>query len=287
MNSQAIERPLKNKQRIKWGNWVSVALLVLVSMIWLVPFIMTVLISLRPKDNPFGTGNPFFGDGLRLDSYVAAFDVVPWLQYYVNTFIFVFGVLAAQMVTITLAGYAFARLNFFGKNFLFIVLLIQLMIPSAVLLVPNLATVRGLNLYDTKWALMMPYIGSAFGVFLMRQTFRQVPRELEDAARIDGCNWLGLLRHVYVPSSLSAYVAFSLSSVSTHWNEFLWPFIVTNQEENRVLTTGLSKILRTSEVGAQYGQIAAATLIVIMPLLLFFLIFQRQFINSFLRSGLK
>lgn len=249
--------------------------------------IMTILLSLRPEKDTLGTGNIFVGNGFNLDNFKAAFNVVPWGTYYTTTIIFVFGVLIVQVITITLAGYAFARLEFLGKNFIFLVLLLQIMIPSSILIVPNFATISGLHLYDTKLALMLPYFGSAFGTFLMRQTFRQVPKDLEDAARIDGCNWWRVLQNVYIPSSLSAYVAFALTSISAHWNEFLWPLIITRDEQNQVLAIGIQRIVQTSENGAQYGQIAAGTLIVVAPLLILFLIFQRQFINSFLQSGLK
>ncbi|WJW65660.1 carbohydrate ABC transporter permease [Candidatus Chlorohelix allophototropha] len=275
-----------NRQKTRWNLLITNVILIVVSIIWLMPLIMTVLLSVRPKKDTLGTGNIFFGSGFSLEWFQSAFDSQPWGTYYLTTIIFVFGLLALQLITITLSGYAFARLDFFGRDFIFILILVQIMIPSAVLLVPNFATVRFLNLYDTKLALMLPYIGSAFGTFLMRQTFRQIPRELEDAARIDGCNWLGLLRHVYIPSSISGYIAFSLASVSAHWNEFLWPLIITRSDDNRVLTVGLGQILR-SESGAQYGLIGAGTLIVVTPLLLLFIIFQRQFINSFLRSGMK
>jgi len=278
---------IMNRKRFRWDKLGLNIVLAIVSIIWLAPLIMTILLSVRPKKDSIGTGNIFFGSGFTLDNFQGAFDAVPWGTYYVTTLLFVFGLLFIQIVTITLAGYAFARLKFFGRDFIFLLMLIQIMIPSSVLLIPNFTTVRSLNLYDTKIALMLPYIGSAFGTFLMRQTFRQIPRDLEDAAKIDGCNWLGLLQNVYIPSSTSAYIAFALASVSAHWNEFLWPLIITTSDDNRVLTVGLSQIVRTSEVGAQYGQISAGTLIVVAPLLLLFLIFQRQFINSFLRSGLK
>ena len=283
MSSRIVGRA---RRQNRWV-WVANIVLIVVGIIWLAPLVMSILLSLRPKQDIVGVGNPFFGSGLSVDSYMAAFNNAPWGTYYITTIIFVFGVLAVQLVTITLAGYAFARLNFAGKNILFALILMQLMIPSAVLLVPNFSTIQNLGLYDTRWALMLPYFGSAFGTFLMRQTFRQIPRDLEDAGRIDGCDWVGLLRHVYIPSSLSAYVAFSLVSLSAHWNEFLWPLVITNREENRVLAVGLSQLVRASETGAQYGQIGAGTMIVIAPLLILFLVFQRQFINSFLQSGLK
>ena len=274
------------------ANWVGMAVLTVLALFWLVPLIWTLLVSVRPPDEPIvgntqTQANIFFGSTLTDTNFAGVLEVTNWGQKYVTTIIFVLGVLAVQVVTITLAGYAFARMKFFGRNLLFILILVQLMIPSAVLLVPNFTTVRSLGLYDTRLALMLPYFGSAFGTFLMRQTFRQVPPDLEDAARIDGAGWLGIMRHVYIPASIPTLVAFSLVSISARWNEFLWPLIITQSDSNRTLTVGLSQVLRTSEVGALYGQIMAGVLIVITPLLVLFMIFQRQFINSFLRSGLK
>ncbi len=169
---------------------------------------------------------------------------------------------------------------------LFLILL-QIMIPTAVLLVQNFATIRELGLFDTRWALMLPYWGSAFGVLLLRQTFREVPYELEEAARIDGANWLQIMRNVYIPLSIPAYVAFALVSISSHWNEFLWPFIVTRTETVRPLTVGLNKLYSTTDVGAVYGQLMAGTIIVIAPLVILFILFQRRFIESFASSGIK
>jgi sn-glycerol 3-phosphate transport system permease protein len=258
-----------------------------VALIWLIPLIWTVLVSVRPADESIVQGNIFFGSRLTLDNFVEVFNIVKWGQQYVATLIFVFGVLAVQIVTITLAGYAFARMTFRGRDLLLTLILVQLMIPSAVLLAQNFATVRSLGLYDTKLGLMLPYFGSAFGTFLMRQTFKQVPLDLEDAARIDGCNWWGILRNVYLPASGPTLIAFSLVSLSARWNELLWPLMITQRDENRVLTVGLAQVVRTTEVGALYGQVMAGVLIVTATLLVLFIIFQRQFINSFLRSGLK
>ena len=283
------------------GSRLSTLALLGAALIWAVPLIWTVLIAIRPPDQPINQGNIFFGSNdqadcshdlcsplgtFSRDNFSDVFDAVPWGKEYINTLIFVFGTLAVQLVTITLAGYAFARMRFRGKNFLFIVVLTQFMIPSAILIIPNFATIRTLNLNHTLWALMLPYFGSAFGTFLMRQTFRQVPRDLDDAARMDGASWFGVLRTVYIPASVPALVSFSLVSISAHWNEFLWPLIVTDNN-TRPLTIGLTQILQTNESGAAYGQIGAAVLIVIAPLVVLFLLFQKRFIRSFVHSGIK
>jgi sn-glycerol 3-phosphate transport system permease protein len=269
-----------------WGR-IADALTTIVSLIWLSPLIFAVLLSFRPPNEPLSSGSIFFGSAITLDNYRAAWSVAPWLTHYLNSIIFVFGVLAVQLVTVTMAGYAFARMRFRGRETLLLIILLQLMIPSGVLIVQNFATIRALNLFDTHIALMLPYWGSAFGLLLMRQTFREIPYELEEAARIDGATLWQVLRHVYIPLSIPAYVAFALVSISSHWNEFLWPFIVTRSESVRPLTVGLNKLVATTDVGALYNQLMAGTLLVIAPLVVLFMFFQRRFIESFARSGLK
>lgn len=140
--------------------------------------------------------------------------------------------------------------------------------------------------YDTPLAIALPYFGSAFGTFLMRQAFLGVPRELVDAGTMDGCRWYHLLWHVYLPPSWPSLVAFGLVSVSFHWNELLWPLVITSQNA-RPLTMGLLRFTQLTDIGAQWSLVMAATMIIVAPLLLAFLFFQRQFIRSFLCSGMK
>lgn len=274
-------------RRRSYGSVGATVVTVIASGIWLLPLIFAVLVSIRPRSEPINVGNIFFGSTITLDNYTSALAVAPWAWHYVTTVIFVVGVLVVQFVTVTMAGYAFARLKFAGRDILLFLILLQIMIPTAVLLVQNFATIRELGLFDTRWALMLPYWGSAFGVLLLRQTFREVPYELEEASRIDGANWLQIMRHVYIPLSIPAYVAFALVSISSHWNEFLWPFIITRTETVRPLTVGLNKLFQTSDVGAVYGQLMAGTIIVIAPLVILFILFQRRFIESFSSSGIK
>lgn len=134
---------------------------------------------------------------------------------------------------------------------------------------------------------MLPYFASAMGTFLMRQTFRQVPKDLEEAAILDGANFWQVIWYVLLPAARPAIVAFSLVSISFHWNDFLWPLIVTESPQNQPLTVGLSLLTQMGETGAQWSMITAGTLIVILPLLIFFIVFQKQFINSFIQSGIK
>ncbi|MBL8165541.1 MAG: carbohydrate ABC transporter permease [Anaerolineae bacterium] len=257
------------------------------ALIWLLPLVFSLLMSVRPAGEPISTGSIFFGSTLTLTNYGRALAVAPWGWHYITTLIFVIGTLAVQVFTVTLAGYAFARMRFAGRQVLLILVLLQLMIPPGVLLVQNFATIRELGLYDTRWALMLPYWSSAFGTLLLRQAFREVPYELEEAARIDGAGLGRILFRIYVPLCIPSYIAFALISISSHWNELLWPLVVTRSEEVRPLTVGLNKLFNTSDTGADYSLLMAGTLLVIAPLVVLFMAFQRRFIESFASSGLK
>ena len=144
-----------------------------------------------------------------------------------------------------------------------------------------------LGLFDTLIGVMAPYFASAFGTFLLRQTFKSIPRDFEDAAIIDGCSWFQVLRYVLIPLAKPALVAFSIVSVVAHWNEFLWPLMVTDSPDKRTLTVGLASFARGAEGAADWGLIAAGTMLVMFPLMIAFFAFQKQFVNSFMFSGIK
>jgi sn-glycerol 3-phosphate transport system permease protein len=223
---------------------------------------------------------------LTLQNFVNAWNAAPFGRYFVNTILLCAMILAVQLVLVTLAAYAFARFEFFGREVAFALVLMQLMIMPDVLIVENYQTLRKLGLIDTLLGIGLPYMASAFGIFLLRQTFKTVPRELDEAARVEGCNFLQLLWKVYVPLAKPVYIAFGLVSVSHHWNNFLWPLIVTNSVETRPLTVGL-QVFALVDQGIDWALICAATLLTSGPLLVGFLLFQRQFVQSFIRAGIR
>ncbi|ORE96934.1 carbohydrate ABC transporter permease [Aurantimonas sp. 22II-16-19i] len=223
---------------------------------------------------------------LTLDNFVAVWERAPWIGYVLNTMQLVTIVLFGQFVLCTLAGFAFARFEFPGRGVLFVLVLMQLFVLPEVLIVENYAIVAELGLFDTTLGMGLPYMASAFGIFLLRQAFKSVPRELEEAARVEGCSWTGVLWRVYVPAARSTYLAYALVSVATHWNNFLWPLVVTNSPDVRPLTVGLS-LFGAPENGVDISLVSAATLMVVAPLLVAFLIFQRQFLQAFLTAGIK
>jgi sn-glycerol 3-phosphate transport system permease protein len=223
---------------------------------------------------------------LTLANFITAWHAAPFARYFLNTLMMVSMVLAAQLVLTTLAAYAFARFEFPGRNILFALVLVQLMIMPDVLIVENYRTMTALGLKDTILAIGLPYMASAFGIFLLRQTFKSVPRELDEAARVEGCTPLQVLWKVYVPLARPTYIAYALVSVSYHWNNFLWPLIITNSVEARPVTVGL-QVFSSSDQGIDWSIITAATLLTTAPLLLAFLLFQRQFVQSFMRAGIR
>lgn len=223
---------------------------------------------------------------LTLDNFVTVWQSAPFDRYYLNTILLVSGILLGQLVLGTMAAFAFARYRFFGREVVFALVLVQLMIMPDVLISENYSTIAQLGLVDTIPAIGLPYIASAFGIFLLRQQFKSVPKELDEAAEIEGCTRLGLLWRVYLPLAKPTIVAYGLVSVSTHWNNFLWPLVVTNSVEARPLTVGLA-VFNGTESGVNWTLLSAATVLVVAPLLLGFLLFQRQFVQSFMRAGIR
>jgi len=258
-----------------------------IAIAWSIPVLWTLVASFRPARDAMTRGNVWFGSALTVENYQRAWSLAPFDRYYVNTIVVVLIILSVQMVTITLAGFAFANYEFMGKKPLFFFILLQMMIPTTALLAPNFATIRILGLYDTRLAIAIPFFGSAFGTLLVRQAFLEVPRDLVDAGTMDGCAWWQLILHVYLPPSVPALIAFGLSSATWHWNNFLWPLVITNSDRSRPLTAGLVRFTQLGEIGARWSLLSAATLMVAAPLFILFLIFQRRFIQSYLHSGLK
>jgi len=255
----------------------------LLAVLWILPLLFAIWTAFHPAE--FSTRLVLTAP-LTLENFRNAWEAAPFARYFLNTIALVTMVLCAQLVLVTLAAYAFARYEFPGRNVLFGLVLVQLMVMPDVLLVENYRTMTQLGLKDTILAIGLPYFASAFGIFLLRQAFKTVPRELDEAARVEGCTSLQTLWKVYIPLARPTYLAFALVSVSYHWNNFLWPLIITNSVESRPLTVGL-QVFSATDQGIDWSIINAATLLTTAPLLVAFLLFQRQFVQSFMRAGIK
>ncbi|AYF33908.1 ABC transporter permease [Vreelandella alkaliphila] len=255
----------------------------LLAIIWIFPLLYAFWAAFHPSE--FMVNFALIAP-LTLENFTNAWSQAPFTRYYLNTFALVTGVVIGQFVICTLAAFAFARFPIPGKNVLFMLVLIQLFVFPEVLIVENYRIASELGLINTITGIGLPYVASALGIFLLRQTFKTIPRELEDAARIEGCNWLEILWKVYVPLAKPTYLAYGLVSISHHWNNFIWPLVVTNSVESRPLTVGLG-VFSAPETGVNWATVSAATLLSIAPLLIAFLLFQRQFVQSFLRAGIR
>lgn len=250
------------------------------------PYLWLLSTSLKERTAVFTPTPQWIPWPVNFGNYAEVFQRAPFGLYLMNTLIVVSGILAVQLVTITLAAYVFARRRFPGRELLFGVFLLQMMIPIHATFVPNFLTLRALDLLNTRVAMMLPFFASGYGTFLLRQTFRSIPRDLEDAAGLDGCGGLRFLWHVLLPLARPTLVAFGLISLVSHWNDYLWPLIVTDTPDVRTLTIGLGMFVQ-QESGADWTLLMAATAFVTAPLMVIFLIFQRRFVESFMTSGLK
>lgn len=266
-----------------FGYYLEVCGAWLLAVLWVLPLLYAFWSAFHPAE--FATRFVLFAP-LTLENFSEAWSQAPFARYYLNTFILVTSILLVQFVLCTLAAFAFARLEFAGREVAFALVLVQLMVMPEVLIVENYVTMSRLGLVDTIAGIGLPYMASAFGIFLLRQTFKTIPKELDDAARVEGCTMMQVLWKVYVPLARPTYVAFGLVSVSYHWNNFLWPLVITNSVETRPLTVGLA-IFGAPESGVEWSIITAGTLLAVAPLLVAFLLFQRQFVQSFMHAGIK
>jgi len=265
------------------AGWLSTVGAWVLAIAWVMPLLYAMWAAFHPSEyaTQFSLTAP-----LTLDNFYAAWEAAPFPRYFLNTVILVTTILAVQLTLCTLAAYAFARYEFVGSNILFSLMLVQLMVMPEILIVRNYMTLSQLGFVDTLFGIGLPYFASAFAIFLLRQTFKTIPKELVEAAQMEGASTLQILRHVYIPLAKPTYLAFSLVSISYHWNNFLWPLVVSNSVESRPLTVGL-QVFSSSDQGIDWSIITAATLLTSGPLLIGFLIFQRQFVQSFMRAGIK
>ena len=223
-----------------------------------------------------------FGDNARgLATVLAA----PFAGYYFNSIVAGLGQVFAVLITSALAAYAFARLEFYGKNVLFVFLLATLTIPSEATYIPNLVIVTNLGLTNTLGALILPWAASVFSIFLMRQFFMTIPQELYDAGQIDGLSELGYLWRVALPLASAAVLTSALFAFMGNWNSLLWPLIAS--PKTPTVQLGLQTFISNGETQTQWNLLMAASMISILPIVIIYFLVQRQFIDGIARSGIK
>jgi multiple sugar transport system permease protein len=222
---------------------------------------------------------------LRWQNYQEVLELSPFPRWFLNTLIVTVLVVVANLFTCSLAGYAFARLRFFGRDVVFILVLATLMIPFQVIMIPTFLIVRKLGLIDTLWALVVPNLTGAFGVFLLRQFFKTLPIELEEAARIDGASRLGILFKIVLPLSGPVLATLAVVTFMWTWNDFLWPLVTIYSEKNMTLQLGLLTFQGAHKTNTNL--LMAANVMSMLPVLGLFFVAQRYFIRGIATTGLK
>lgn len=268
-----------------FGRWASYILLSTVSIVMIFPFIWMVFTAFKGNQEVYVYPPTFFPQEFHWENFSHVLETVPFVRFYFNSLLVTILITVSQVVTSALAAYAFARLEFFGKNFLFILYLATLVIPNQVTMLPLFLLVSRLGWIDTYQALVVPFLANAFAVFFLRQFFAGLPRELEDAARVDGAGRLRILIQIILPLARPALATITLFIFLAEWDSYLWPLIVTNSQAMRTLPIGLRFFVEES--GAQLNYMMAGALMAIIPIILLFFVAQRQFIEGIAMTGTK
>jgi sn-glycerol 3-phosphate transport system permease protein len=250
------------------------------------PILILISASFKPSNEIFEYPPRLIPSTWTLENYAGALEKAPLLRYLLNTLLVALGVTFGQLVTSSLAAFAFARLNLPARNALFMGVIATYMVPWELTLIPNYLTISNLKLTDQFGALVLPFLAGAFGIFLLRQNFKQIPEEYFDAAKIDGATNLQQLWYVVFPLARPAFAALALLTFLNTWNQYLWPLIVTNSETWRTAQVGLRFFLVDQE-GTNYGFVAAGAVIVLLPTLIAFVVLERSFVRGLSMGGLK
>ncbi len=261
--------------------------LILMALSMLYPFLVMLNLSFVPDNEIFSQAGNFFYKGLTLDNYKNVFEQIPLSRYFFNSLLVALITTIGQVVFASMAGYAFARLKFPGRNVLFLIILITMLVPPQVNIIPLFFLMRELHLIDTYSALILPGMFGGFGIFLMRQYFLGFPKELEEAAKIDGCNLFENFFKIALPLALPTVVTLALFTFVTTWNSFMWPLIVTNSESMRTLPVGLAIFKGSFREVTLWGDLLACSVICTIPVIGVFLLGKRYFINDIMQGGVK
>jgi multiple sugar transport system permease protein len=261
------------------------AVLLSVGVLFMLPFVWSISTSLKSMSELFSVRPNLIPEKLRWDNYQAVFDNAPFMRFYINSVIVTIGRTVGQVAIASLAGFAFAQLRFPGRGVIFVALLAGLMVPDQVLIVPRFVIMREFGWFDTYQGLIVPLIFSSFGVFLLRQYFLGIPRDFHEAAKLEGANPFQIYRDIYLPLARPALAAFGFLALLSSWNEFFWALTVTNQTEMRVLPVGIA--LFQGQYFTNNAIVMAAANMATFPLLLVFIIFQKQLVEGVALSGLK
>ena len=259
--------------------------LVIVSIFMLFPFVWMLCTSLKPEADVVTWPPRLFPRRITFEAYKTIWHQIPFLRFFLNTIVFAGGVTLSSLIFDSFSAYAFARLDFPGKNALFTLILITLMVPFHVVMIPVFSLLHKLDWINTYAGLMIPRASSAFGIFFLRQFFRGIPRELEDAAFVDGANVWWIYSKIILPLSKPALATLAVFHFMFNWNDFLWPLIVTTSVNMRTLPTGLALFMGKHVV--EYAILMAGVVLALLPVTIAYLSAQQHFVRGIALTGLK
>jgi multiple sugar transport system permease protein len=257
------------------------------AMLMVAPFLWMLLTSFKTYGESIQVPPIIFPKHFQWINYLEVFKRQPFLDYYINTILITVAKTAGQLALCTFAAYAFARIPFPGRNASFIVVLSVLMVPLPVFIIPRYLIMADLGWLNTQIAVIVPGLASAFGVFLLRQFFMTLPKELDEAAMLDGCNHFQIFCRILLPLSKPGLLAFSIFSILGSWNELLWPLIVIRSSERRPLTAGLATLQEQHDFMSDQTLMMAGSTLAVLPMILLFIVLQRHFIEGIALTGSK
>ena len=260
--------------------------LIAVSITMLVPFFWMILTAFKTVTEATSV-DPFviFPKEWRTDAFYSVSDSMNFIVLYKNTLLLIFFRVLCAVLTATMAGYAFGRLNFKGKNFCFGLVLLQMMVPVQIFLIPQYLMISKMGMLNTIFALVFPGLVTAFGTFLLRQGYMGLPKDLEEAARLDGCNIGQTFLYIMAPLTRSSMVALGIFTAVFAFKDLMWPMIVNTDKDMLVLSSALAKL--QGQYGSKFPELMAASLIACIPMIILYMIFQKQFIEGIATSGGK
>jgi len=259
--------------------------LIIMAFIMVLPFIWTILTAFKTQSEALKVPPQILPSSWSLRNFKAVLEILPFGKFFTNTFLMILFRVMGSVFFSALAGYAFARLEFPGKNILFAIILLQMMVPGQIFILPQYMIVSKLGWLNSIKALVVPGIVSTFGTFLMRQFFMGLPKDLEEAAVLDGCSIWKTFWRIMLPLTKSGLVSVGIFTALFAWKDLLWPLIVNMSIDKMTLSSGLVNLM--GQYSVDYPQLMAGSLIAILPMIILFLFFQKQFVEGIATSGTK
>ena len=279
------DKKRRGKTKIQGIQIVSFSVLFLGLIVMILPFLWMVLTAFKTYAETVQIPIVWFPKTWTLENFEYVLTTMNFLLYYKNSVIMVVGVIAGQLFVCSLAGYAFARIDFKFRSQLFLFLMAVLMVPGQMTIIARYLLIYNLHLSDTYTGLILPLVPSIFGTFLLRQFFMGIPAELEEAARIDGCGYWGIYSRIMLPLAKGGLVTLAIFAFNSTWNDLMWPLIITNTEEYRVLAVAVATIKGAYDT--KNNLLMAASVMVTIPCVLVFAAGQKQFIEGVASTGIK